>query len=312
MQNNFSKLTTSVVVLILLFLNIKIKSQAADVVLMLDNSGSIDNAEWTSMSASANSIIDNILSCNVNNRIAVVHFSGLNTNTFTFPESGIRSNLFVESDFTNNATIAKTFTRRGCDTSKGETCTNATAMGAGTYMHESAGVLKTILDNTAVPSYGTIVSTQKTINRNSSNNLIIIYFTDAPATFGNSESFPDRGLVNSLTNSYSGLFPFYNQLKMNPNTSIVVVRVPGATDGTSTETTAVQVAAAVASVGGSYNGTVYANSADPQGNGTKPRKFIPTTNFAITAAELNSVQNQVCSTCAAGTTPPVIGSPTGS
>lgn len=306
MKYNFSKMMKTVVITCFALITYNIKAQGADIVLMLDNSGSIDNAKWTDMTNSVNSIIDNILNCNSSNRVAVVHFSGLNTNTFTIPESGIRSNLFIESNFTNNATSAKNFSRRGC-AATGQTCTNGTAMGAGTYMHESAGVLKTALDNTAIPSYGGILSTQKTLTRNGSNKLIVFYFTDAPVRIGTSSSYPDRGLANSLTNSYAGMFPFYNQLKISNSAAVVVLRVPGAADGVSPEATAVEVAAAIASVGGTYTGTVYSNSEDPEGNGTTPRKFIPTNNFSISPAELASVQNQVCSsTCAAGSTPPVI------
>lgn len=78
----------------------QVKAQGVDVIFWMDNSGSIDATEWTNMTASTKSIIDQVLGCNPLNRVAVVHYAG-------DYYSSQAPRLYIESDFTSNATTAK-------------------------------------------------------------------------------------------------------------------------------------------------------------------------------------------------------------
>lgn len=74
---------------------------------MMDNSASIINSEWDSMTATTNDLIDEVLGCSPNNRIAVVHYGSQEISYDNYI-----NRIYIESDFTNDLITAKNFERR--------------------------------------------------------------------------------------------------------------------------------------------------------------------------------------------------------
>lgn len=252
----------------------QVKAQGVDVIFWMDNSGSIDATEWTNMTASTKSIIDNVLGCNALNRVAVVHYSGdVTTQT---------PKVYIESDFTSNATTAKTFARRG-----GSTGTHSATMFNSDYASEALQLIGKALDGTAA-SDANLISTQKKLTKTANNKLVIFYFTDALRSNGGS-------WMVSQTNT-TDPFVDYNDFKTNRGATFVVLKAPS--NSPTSESTAEKVAAAIASVGGSYTGTVQTNAGDPEGSGTTPRKFIYSSTFSIPSGDISTLTENICKSCA--------------
>ena len=49
-------------------------AQGNDIIFLIDNSSSVSATEFDEMSTSIDSIIINVLNCNANNRVAVIHY----------------------------------------------------------------------------------------------------------------------------------------------------------------------------------------------------------------------------------------------
>lgn len=263
------------------FFTSRINAQGVDAVFFLDNSSSIDNTEWTDMSSSTKALIDDVLGCNINNRIAVAHFAGF----YTDPNAlSTDPRIFLDKNFTNNATTAKSFVRRGGIASQGGT--HYATLGNETWLHENIALLQNSLGSSTASSQ--IVSTLKKLSRNPNNKLVIFIFTDAPAT-GN-------GLTKASFSS-GGAFENYNIIKTSLGATIVIIQAPTG-NGATADANSRAAAAAIASVGGSYNGTVQANAGDPQGSGTKPRKAVMSNVFDISNIDIEIIADNICKSCA--------------
>lgn len=279
MENKIYPRLIKVIPILLLILSTwvnTVKSQGVDAVFFLDNSSSIDETEWTDMSASTRLLIDKVLGCNVNNRIAVTHFAGI----YTTPNPITDARIFVETNFTTDATLAKSFVRRGGFLTQG--ATHYDTMGNNTWLPENTTLLQNTLGSAAASSQ--IISTQKKLTRNPNNKLVIFIFTDGNAT-GN-------GLISALTNLDN-----FNTIKTALGATIVVIHAPTG-NGATADISARAAAAGIASVGGLYNGTVRANPGDPQGNGVKPRKAVMSDTFDITTIDIETVADGICKSCA--------------
>lgn len=262
------------------------KAQGVDAVFLLDNSNSVDNTEWANMSNSTKKLIDQVLGCNTANRVAVVNYSANGTLPST-TDNLERAALYIESNFTSSAATAKSFLRRGGSapdpSGTGTPGTNGAIMGGGTGTYYAAGLLNNALSGTT-SSY--VVSAQKTLTQNTTNKLVIFLFTDG--RWDNTV-----GLVgNPLTFTFAN----YNTLKTSKNATFVVLSIPE--NASSPNPDNVSAAAAVASVGGSYNGDVWANSGDPQGSGVKPRKMAYSTTFDISTLDISTIVDGICKSCA--------------
>lgn len=253
-----------------------VKAQGVDVIFWLDNSGSISATEWTNMSNSVKSIMDQVLDCNTANRAAVVHYYAPNDDGVRKPNN---AKIYIESDFTSNKVALNNFSKRP----------QAGAMGNGDYAPESLQLIGKALDGI---SDSNILSVQKTLNRASTNKLVVFLFTDALRL----------GVTSSLLSGNpdyptSGSFTVYNQFKTNRDATFVVIHAPtGGLPGT--DSVARAAAAAIASVGGSYNGTVEANSGDPEGSQIKPRKAIMSSTFDVSTLDINTLADNICKSCA--------------
>lgn len=258
------------------------KAQGVDAVFLLDNSNSVNNTEWSNMSNSTKALIDEVLECNSANRVAVVNYSS--NGTLPSTTANIQgAALYIESNFTSSATIAKNFLRRGGSapdpSGTGTPGTHGTTMGGGTGTYYAAGVLNNALGGTT-SSY--VVSTQKTLTRNTANKLVIFLFTDG--------RWDDTIGMPAMTMAY------YNTLKTSKNATFVVLSVPENASIVNPDDAA--ATAAVASVGGTYNSDVWANSGDPQGSGVKPRKMVYSTTFDISTLDISTIVDGICMSCA--------------
>ena len=272
----------------------QVKAQGVDVILWMDNSGSIDATEWTNMTASTKSIIDQVLGCNPLNRVAVVHYAGTYTGVSPEPK------IYIESDFTSNVTTAKNFVRRGGQPTQGGT--HYSTMGGSDVASEALQVIGNALDATANSN---IVSTQKKLTKTANNKLVIFYFTDALRDY-------DGSWMVSQTNT-ANPFVVYNQFKTDRGATFVVLKAPSGSPTPSLEVAAGETAAAIASVGGSYNGAVESNAGDPQGSGVKPRKAIIRSTSSIPSGVITTLATNICKSCApvvnlSAVTPPSNGS----
>ena len=256
----------------------QVKAQGVDVIFWMDNSGSIDATEWTNMTASTKSIIDQVLGCNPLNRVAVVHYAG-------DYYSSQAPRLYIESDFTSNATTAKNFVRRGGQSTQGGT--HYSTMGASDYASESLELIGKALDGTAAAD-ANLISTQKKLTKTANNKLVIFYFTDAVRNNGGSWMVSQTNTANP--------FVVYNQFKTDRGATFVVLKAPS--NSTSLDADAQETAAAIASVGGTYNGTLKNNPGDPQGSGVKPRKAIITPTFSIPSGDITTLATNICKSCA--------------
>ncbi|KGO87307.1 hypothetical protein Q765_06470 [Flavobacterium rivuli WB 3.3-2 = DSM 21788] len=235
----------------------------ADVIIWIDNSQSITDAEFVNMKSSIENIIINVLECN-ENRVAVVHYGG----TYI---GGFNPKIYIESDFTNNVTIANSFIRRSVGTSD--------------YAHEALGLIGKALDNILDAN---IISTQKTLNRSASNNLVIYMFTDAFRASSLAASY----LVNRTSNQLNtnAAFTNYTAFKNNRHAKFVVTHIPP----TEAYNESLNASAAISSFGGTYTGTVESYPADPDGPGVSGRYLMVTDDFNLSIDEIDSITGFIC------------------
>lgn len=243
-----------------------ISKRKVDVIFLLDQGGSIDTAEYAEMTTSIHGVIDRVLADNPQNRIAVVNYAG----TATTPPS---PQIWIESDFTTDAAVAKNFSWRGSATGEPGT------LHSGDDAHGAFGLLGRALD--LVPDAG-IISAVNTLTRSSDRPLIVFHFTDAARGAGTS------WLVNPSSSGVgtSAAFQNFNIAKAGRPVRVVSCLVSG-------DAAAIAAAAAIASTGGTYAGGIEANPADPQGSGTSPRRLTTTSSFTLTPAEMDAIAFQI-------------------
>jgi len=243
--------------LCLLLFAFKSYSQGSDIIFWLDNSGSISNLEYTQMSSSVKVIMEKVIACNPDNKISIVQYGST---------AGL-SKIWIETPFTN---IVPVFARRS-------------AVGGGDYAHEALGLIGKALDGIASPS---IISPTTTLNRTAGNSLVIYFFTDASRNMPGVESF----IVNATSSGIGtdAAFQNYTDFKTVRGAKFVVTII-------SPDVSATQAAAAVASTGGTYIGSVESYPADPDGPGTTPRFLLNKTDFIMTPTEIDQTIENICS-----------------
>jgi hypothetical protein len=242
-----------------------LKAQSGgDYIVVMDNSDSIAPF-FDDMSASVKRVIERILSCDPNNRVAVVHYG---TGILNFPYGPYTPRIYAESDFTNNLAVATGFTRR---------------FNVGDHFHEALGLIGNALDNVTNPN---IIGPQTTLNRNFSVPLKIILFTDAERS--NGDLVGGSYLVNYFdpTPDTAAAFSNINSFKANRGAIFSVVHLNNMKE-------AKAAGAAIASLGGSYMGNVEINPGDPQNNNV-PRLYYSTTDFLLTPKDVKEIVANVC------------------
>ncbi|MFP9100044.1 3-coathanger stack domain-containing protein [Flavobacterium sp. RHBU_24] len=253
-------------IILMLICCIKGYSQA-DIIIWLDNSDSIDNTEFANMKTSIQSIISQTLECN-NNKVAVVHYGGQAANG--------SARIYIESDFTDNTTLANSFIKR------------TTNVGGNDYAHEALALVGNALDGIANAS---IVSPQTVLNHDPTRKLIIFLFTDAYR----SSTFFKSFLVNtsSPTLNNNAAFLNYTNFKNSRNAKFVITKVPQGTTNEQNQSMAAAAGIATQDNGAPYTGTVESYSADPGGAGI-PNRYLFSTDFVLTSTQLNSVTYSLC------------------
>ncbi len=248
--------------------NISISDCAADIIFLLDQSGSISGTEWSNMVTSIHGIIDRVKAESPASRIAITEYAG----TSNFPPI---PQVWIEGDFTEDRDVAKaSITWRRGSTSVPNT------LHTGDDAHGAVGLIGKALDGL---SDSQILSPEKTLTRQSGRPLILFLFTDA--TRGHNSSW----LVNSASPGVgtAGAFANYTDFKNNRGAKFVSVIVP-------TNPAGPPVAAAIASAGGTYVGAVEPNPADPDGSASTPRFMTTSPVFDLTVAQLDEIAQNIC------------------
>ena len=221
------------------------------------------------------SIIQNVLACNPNNRVAIVQYGNReinvgNGNDTYFPK------IYIESDFTNNLSIAQNYQKR---------------LKSADFLYESTQLIGDALDNTPNSE---IVSPQTQLNRNLFNDLAIFIFTDAHR--GTNPIIPPSPsgsyLINATntTPNSNAAFNIFTSFKNNRNARFVVVHLPP-------NLLSQEAAASIASLGGSYNGSIEGYPDDPDGADTLPRFYYPRSvqqGFNLTQTEIAQISQDLC------------------
>lgn len=236
----------------------------SDIIFCLDNSGSISDVAFNQMTVSTRKLMEEILKCNRNNRVSVVHYGT------DFPGmSPSVPRIYIESNFTNDLATAQTFSRR---------------LGNGDHFHDAVSLIGSALDHYPHPD---IVSPQKSLDKHRERPLVIILFSDAERANGSLSN--GSYLVNF--NPPNGLhednaFAAFTKFKMDRNAKFIVVHV-------SDYSPYIEAAANIASRGGSYTGNIEQYNDDPDHN-LLPRFYLNKTNFTLTSTEISSLSNDVC------------------
>jgi|SRR6218665_1585162 len=253
--------------------------QGKDIVLYLDASSSISLTEFNTMRPSIDAIIEGVLNCHENNRLSVVHFA-------TISDNATEANIFIESDFTADPTIALNYARR----------TNNTVFGTSDHPHESLLVLEDALDGIINPH---IHGSTSELNRDMQNELVILMITDA------SRQMATRFSIHGLLNPYSfavgsnEAFENYTTFKNERLARFVVVLSPNPNISFSPVIDATRAAASMASAaGGSYNLGFESYPADPQlGESNRYLTVNDPGNFVFSAEKISQVISDVCEAC---------------
>ena len=226
-----------------------------NVLFVVDNSGSISDSEFASFSSAIENIGDRVLQSNSTSRVAIAHFGGPPVTGNDYATFG--RHISIERDFSRNPISAP---------NRVFSCGSYSVY----YMDNMAGAieeLSLLLDgvNASNSSYNVSATSEMSHNPGDAGHIII--FTDAVWNAPGDSQMNDG---NGPTNPWD-IYTYYK----NRNWRISLVRVQS-TDNASD-------AAAIASTGGSYNGTVSANAFDPDGSGAGPRMYYTSANFDFSA-----------------------------
>lgn len=228
----------------------------SDYIIMLDNGSSTNQQEYTYMRLGAIKVMEQLLACNAENRVAVVQYgAGIEGNN-----TGIyKPLLYIESDFTSDHFTAQNFERR---------------LNYGDFFDDSLGLVDDALNG--IPNVN-IVSSQATLNILQPLNIIVL--TDAERNTGGININNSSLIISSDPNASS---EFFNMLKFKNerDAKFTVVHL-------NSKPANIQAAAAVASPNpiGPYSGPVEWVSGNPGGG---PRMYYNRTNgFGLFSSEID-------------------------
>ncbi|MDD2869704.1 GEVED domain-containing protein [Neomegalonema sp.] len=258
-----------------------------DVIFLLDNSGSIDAAEYSAFANSVRNIGETLRAANPATRIAVAHYAGDAT-----PVASFGQNIFFERDF-STAAISLPGRRFG----------PGGAHASSLIMDNLAGAVQQMsfgLDGIPGTTSSHIVSTAlRELNRDLGRPLQIVLFTDAAReavtrnpftgviTSGDSAIIDGAGYAVEPGDGSN--FTIYNLLKrQGVKFSVWAVQVDASRDA---------AAAAIASLGGQWTGAVEANPQDIEGSTTRPRRLVATNTFNLTQAQILEFVTPVANIC---------------
>ncbi|MCS4302185.1 T9SS type A sorting domain-containing protein [Chryseobacterium sp. BIGb0232] len=234
-------------------------SAKADYIIMLDNGGSTTKQEYIKMRRGAIKLIEQLLACNPENRVAVVQYG---TGVFDNDTGVYKPLIYIESDFTNDFFTAQNFERR---------------LDFGDHLHQSLGLVKNAIMEVPDPD---IISPQKTLNGNNIERIIV--FTDAERASAGLDSYLVDPVYASNYNSYEA---FANVMEFKTNTTMGgSIRFTVIHSNTNND--AIEAAAAIASPDGPYSGPLETVPGDPS-NGYSRSYYNRTAGFGLRDYEIN-------------------------
>lgn len=238
----------------------------SDFIITIDNSSSIQQQDYDDISENVKKLAHQILECNPENRVSVVHYgTALLNSNYTGNES---PKIYIESDFTNNLIIAQNFIRR---------------LNFGDHFHEAVGLIGNALDNI---SNSNILSPQQSLSHNPDVPLVIISFTDAERASG---SLPGGSyLVNFFNPTFNSQFAFQNFTDFKNNRDVRFVMIHRSPDNAST-----LAAAVIASNGGSYFGNLENYSGNPE-HGYTPKFYYQQSDFVYQQSVGDQILQNFC------------------
>ncbi|SHF37769.1 T9SS type A sorting domain-containing protein [Chryseobacterium vrystaatense] len=244
----------------------KAQAGGSDYIIMLDNGSSTDDQSFLEMKRGAVKLIEQLLMCNLKNRVAVVHYgAGKYGDT-----SGVyKPVIYIESDFTSDHAVAQMIERR---------------LDFGDHFNEALGFTSNALDGLSSPS---IISPQATLNGYQP--LKVVVFTDAERNTG---ALNGSYLVNYADTTLNSPAAFKNVLafKINRGAQFTMIHA-------NTNTLAVRAAASISSTGGLYGGALETNVADPD-YGILPRLYYNRPNgFGMSSFETDYWKDMVGHLC---------------
>lgn len=249
-----------VFLIIALFTIFLYNAQGTDLLIVVDESASMSNEEFNKVQGYIKDIAKKSIECNSDNRVALVSYA------YNFAGT----NVIIDADFTNDISKLDNFNHRG----------------VGNVADYAPRTFRAIGDALDGVDNKDIKSSQKTLNRTAGNDFVVFFFTDANR---------DGGLASSYLVETGNGDPFkvYNDFKTNRKASFVVLK--GKAENVFQVNPSIAAAAAIASVGGTWTGSVEKNAGDPEGNGTTPRKMVYTEDFSLTLDQLQELYRWTCS-----------------
>lgn len=239
---------------IMSFGTLRAQAGGGDYVIVLDNGFSINDQTFSEMKLGASKLIEQLLSCNPKNRVAVVHYGAGKYNS---QNTSFAPRIYIENDFTNDHSVAQNIARR---------------LYFGDHFHEALGLIGSAMNG--IPN-ANIISPQITLSLNPSNPLYIVTFTDANRNVG--AVINGSYLVNYDNPALNTNDAFKNVIDFKVNKGAKFAFVHLTTVSNAATQAAQRAAAAIASSGGTYSGLIENYPSDPDA-GILPRLYYNRTN----------------------------------
>lgn len=261
--------------------NICTASGGTDVLFLLDNSGSVDSAEYSTFASNVVTISQELLNANPATRIATAHYAGDMLGITPTPGQ----NIYFERDFSRSA-LSMPIKQFGFGTAYHDYSSDNTV--AALYQ-ASFG-----LDANASTTSALIVSPLKELGRDLTRPLQIVIFTDAVRHEHAGSTLLD--IAGQAFDPDDGSnFTTYNKFKaQGVKFAVAAFPVSAVFDAEKTPTVA-----AIASKGGNYTGSIEANPQDPEGSGVPRRLVIAGVGFTLSAAQVTELVTPIAAACPA-------------
>lgn len=240
-----------------------------DYIIMLDNGGSMDQQDYHVMRRGAIKLMEQLLACNSDNRVAVVQYG---TGVLDEDTGVYKPLIYIESDFTNDFFTVQNFYRR---------------LDFGDYLQQSLVLVRDAMNGISNPD---IVSPQKTLNRKQDPRFII--FTDAErASDGLSSYLVDPAFANNYGSygAFAAVMDFKANTWMGGSIRFTVIHA-------NTDDYAIYAAASIASPPGLYSGQLEAVAGDPS-IGYDRSYFNRTNGFHMLSGETNYWRDLAATIC---------------
>ncbi|HPQ95368.1 MAG TPA: GEVED domain-containing protein, partial [Thiolinea sp.] len=243
-----------------------------DVLFVVDNSGSISEAEYAAFQNSMLQVGSRLLADSPASRVAVAHYAG------SMPYQ--QQMVYIERDFSAApmTTPVRQFATGGVFDSSARS----------DYLAVALQFLRFALDGDPDTTHDQLVGPIHELDRSGARPLQIIVFSDAYANSGSSVTLDLDNMAYEPGDGSN--YAVFNLLKRQ-GVTFSVVFIQDSSD-------AREEFAAIASVGGAYTGEVADNIADPEVNQATPRRlFIKGSGFALTGVEVEQIVTTAQENC---------------